>query len=219
MTPERYQRIREVLAQRTTDLTVLMEQVNKPHNFSAIVRTCDAVGVGVAHAVIPAGSKLGVQHYAAGGSAAWVDVKSHDTVESAATQLKASGFRIIAAHRSQSSVPLTDVDLTRPVAVMVGAELDGISGSGLSLADEVVEIPMSGMVGSLNVSVATAVILYEALRQRKAHSSYQPTRLSKAEQDRLAIEWSYPKITAICRKKGLPYPDLDDQGYLIGSTG
>lgn len=219
MTPERYQRIREVLANRTTDLTVLMERVHKPHNFSAIVRTCDAVGVGVAHAVVPARSSLGVHHYTSGGSAAWVDVRVHDSVESAAARLRAAGFQIIAAHRSPASVPLTRVDFLGPTAVMVGAELDGISERGLALADQCVEIPMAGMVGSLNVSVATAILLYEAKRQRAIARTYQPAPLTQAEQKRLAIEWSYPKITAICRQKGLPYPEIDQDGYLVGSAG
>ena len=114
---------------------------------------------------------------------------------------------------------LGDVDLTRPVALMVGAELDGISDTGLGLADEVVEIPMSGMVGSLNVSVAAAVLLYESKRQREADPTYRALRLSQDEQNRLAVEWSYPRITAICREQGLPYPDVDEDGYLIPDRG
>ena len=214
MTPERFRRIRRVLQNRVTDLTVLMEQVNKSHNFSAIVRTCDAVGVAKAHAVIGTESSLKVHHYTAGGAGRWVDVVVHEAVDDAAAALKGQGLRLVAAHRSTRSRPIHEIDLTVPTAVMVGAELDGISERGLALADEVLEIPMVGMVGSLNVSVATALVLYEALRQRAASPEYRPARIAAADQKRMAVEWAYPKLTEICRRKGLPYPEVDEDGYL-----
>ena len=216
VTPERYERIRQVLASRYTDLTVLMENVNKGHNFSAILRTCDAVGIAEAHAVVPTRSSVRVDRHTARGSGQWVRVRSHGTVQQAAQQLDRDGFQIIAAHPSASSVPLEAVDLTRPTAILVGAELDGVSAAGLALAHATIEVPMRGMVGSLNVSVATAVILYEALRQRTGNHAYRPARISEADQVRLAVEWSYPKLTAICRAKGLPYPELDHEGFLVG---
>ena len=217
MTPERFKRILEVLSSRTTDLTVVMDQVHKPHNLSAILRTCDAVGVLEAHAVVPARSSFRADHFTAGGSGQWVKVRSHPAVASAIDHLARGGFQIIAAHPSSTAVPPEQIDLTRPTALLMGAELRGVSAEGLALAHQTTAIPMLGMVGSLNVSVATAVILFEALRQRSLDSSYRPARIPQAEQDRLAVEWSYPKLTAICRAKGLSYPLVDDEGYLVDS--
>ena len=213
MTPERYRRIRQVLATRFADLTVLMEQVHKPHNLSAIVRTCDAVGVPRVHAVAAQGMRI--HHHTSSGSGRWVAVETHPHVTAAAQELRTRGFRIVVAHPSPESTPLWQVDFRAPTALMVGAELHGISDTALALADQCIAVPMAGMVGSLNVSVAVAVTLYEALRQRSGDPRYRPPRLSQEEQERLAVEWSYPRLAALHRARGLPYPALDEDGYLI----
>lgn len=213
MTPERYKRIRTVLAQRTTDLTVLMDRVHKPHNLSAIVRSCDAMGVARAHAVAP--HRLQVHRHTSSGSGRWVDVVVHPNIEAAAGRVRSDDLRIVAAHRGPDSCPLDEVDLTRPTALLVGSELEGLSDDARELADQMVEVPMRGMVESFNVSVATAVLFYEAVRQRNASADYRPAPLAPEEQQRLAFEWSYPRVARACRAKGEPYPPLDDDGYFL----
>jgi len=212
--PERFRRIRAALDRRQPDLTVLMERVNKPHNFSAILRNCDAVGVLQANVVLPE-KEIDLHHHTSGGTKRWVQVRVHKTVESAAEALKASGFRILAAHPTEKALDYRQVDFTRPVAFMVGAELDGLSEAGLSLADEAVQIPMLGMVHSLNVSVATALLLYEALRQRQAAGLYDESRLEEGEYHRLLFEASYPEIAQVLRSRNEPYPDLSPEGEFL----
>lgn len=214
MNPERFERIRAALDRRQPDLTVLMERVNKPHNFSAILRNCDAVGVLRAHVVLPE-KEIDLHHHTSGGTKRWVQVQVHRTVESAGEYLRSAGFRILAAHPTETARDYRDVDLTRPVAFMVGAELDGLSEAGLSLADEAVRIPMLGMVHSLNVSVATALLLYEALRQRQAAGLYNESRIEGGEYQRLLFEATYPEIAEVLRSKNEPYPDLSPDGELL----
>jgi tRNA (guanosine-2'-O-)-methyltransferase len=214
MTPERFARLRRVLARRQPDLTVLMERVNKSHNFSAILRSCDAVGALEAHVVLP-GREVDLHHGTAAGAAKWVEVHTHDDVATAVGSLQRRGFRVLAAHPEGEARDYRVLDLTRPTAFMLGAELDGISEEGLSLADGRVVIPMAGMVHSLNVSVATALLLFEAKRQRDEVGLYERPRLAADDFRRRLFEWAYPDLAARCREAGAPYPALDDRGELL----
>jgi len=215
MNPDRFRRIGSVLRRRQPDLTVLMEQVNKTHNFSAILRNCDAVGVLQAHAVLPE-KGIDLHHHTSAGTTKWVDVRVHETVALAVDHLHEAGFTVMAAHPSPHALDYREVDLTRPVAIMVGAELHGLSDEGLALADETVVIPMAGMVRSLNVSVATALLLFEAFRQRDDAALYEESRLSEARFNTLLFEWTHPEIAQVLRKKGVPYPPLTEDGEIAG---
>lgn len=214
MRPERFQRLKEVLSRRQPDLTVLMEKVHKSHNFSAILRNCDAVGVLEAHVVAPEDG-LSLHHGTSAGTKKWVRVHHHEDVVDAVTELKGRGMRVVAAHPSEGARDFREMDFTGPTAVMVGAELHGISDEGLRLADERVAIPMVGMVRSLNVSVATALLLYEALKQRQAAGMYDESRLDPEAYRRTLFEWAWPSIAHKRRKQGRPYPDLGPDGELI----
>ena len=211
--PDRYRKIRSVLDRRQPDLTVLMERVNKSHNFSAIVRNSDAAGVLEVHAVPPE-SGLPVHHHTSGGTTRWVEVLHHPTVTAAAAHLKEAGFTIVAAHPQEDAQDYREVDFTRATAIMVGAELDGVSEEALEVADELVVIPMKGMVRSLNVSVAASLLLYEAVRQRESAGLYGSSRLSEERYRTLLFEWAHPRIAEWCRKEGVPYPALNDEGEL-----
>ena len=211
MRPDRFRRLRTVLSRRQPDLTVLMERVNKPHNFAAILRNCDAVGVMEAH-VVPPKHGLDFHPAAAGGTRKWIDVTTHPSVEPAVALLKARGFRILAAHPSESATDFRAVDYTRPTALLMGAELYGVSDTGLDLADEHLTIPMMGMVHSLNVSVATALLLYEAQKQRFAAGMYDECRLDPAAFQRILFRWTHPVLARHLDALGTPYPTLDDHG-------
>jgi len=214
MNPQRFARLRRTLARRQPDLTVLMEGVHKPHNFSAILRNCDAVGVLDAHVVVPEGG-VDLHHATSAGTRKWIYVREHDSVTSAVAALRRDGFRIVAAHPSDSSTDFRKMNLTRPTAVMMGAELHGISAEGLGLADEWITIPMAGMVHSLNVSVAAAILLFEAFRQRDAAGMYATSRLDDDDFRRRLFEWAYPSVAARRRKEGRPYPRLTAEGEII----
>jgi len=214
MRPERFRRLSRVLDRRQPDLTVLMEKVHKSHNFSAILRNCDAVGVLEAHVVPPDGG-LDLHHGTSAGTRKWIQVRHHPDVGSAAAYLHWRGFTLLAAHPSPSALDFREVDFTRPTAVMMGAELLGVSPEGLERADAHVVIPMLGMVHSLNVSVATALILYEAQRQRAAAGMYDVSRIPDEERERIRFEWAYPSLASRLRRTGRVYPKLDEDGQIL----
>jgi len=215
MNSERYARICEMLARRQPDLTVCMEQVHKPHNVSAIVRTADAVGVHEVHAVWP-GKNMRTMASSAAGSNSWVTVKTHPTIADAVTQLKSSGMQILATHLSDKAVDFRDIDYTSPTCILMGQEKTGITQEALDLADQDIIIPMIGMVQSLNVSVASALILYEAQRQRQNAGMYERenSMLPEVEQQRLLFEGGYPVLARVAKQKQLPYPHVNAQGEI-----
>jgi tRNA (guanosine-2'-O-)-methyltransferase len=213
MTPERFQRLRAILARRQPDLTVLMDRLEKPHNFSAVLRTCDAVGILRAHMV--ASDEFRPRRTAAGGVGRYVRVSRHATIEAAAARLKGDGFTILAAHPSRDAVDFRALDYTRPTALLLGTEMEGLSGAALAAADRRVVIPMMGAVTSLNVSVAAAVILYEAQRQRVGAGLYDASRLDEETARTTLFEWAYPRIAALCRRRRVGYPRLGAEGELL----
>ena len=215
MTLKRYARIREMLARRQPDLTVCMEQVHKPHNVSAIIRTADAVGVHEVHAVWPE-NRMRIMASSAAGSNSWVQVKTHRTIADAVGHLKGQGMQVLATHLSENSVDFRDIDYTRPTCILMGQEKTGITQEALELADQDIIIPMIGMVQSLNVSVASALILYEAQRQRQNAGMYarDTSTIDDDDQHRLLFEGSYPVLARVAKQKGLPYPDLNAQGEI-----
>ncbi|WP_111978229.1 tRNA (guanosine(18)-2'-O)-methyltransferase TrmH [Algibacillus agarilyticus] len=216
MTSPRIQRINQLLDKRQPDLTVCMERVHKAHNLSAVVRTADAVGVHRMHAIwANEDSRLG--NATASGSQNWVDVVSHYDVDSAIKTLKAENMQILATHLSDDSVDYRDVDYTKPTAIMLGTEKFGISENAIAQADHCIVIPMVGMVQSLNVSVANALVLYEAQRQRQAAGMYDTPKLAKSERDRVMFEGAHPIFANACHRKGLPYPDINELGEIIAS--
>lgn len=180
--------MRDVLSRRQPDLTVIAEHVHKPHNLSAVLRSCDAVGIGTVHAVKPTG---GVPTYSATSASAekWVEVLVHGDVSGAVAAVRRWGARVYAAHLSPAAVDYREVDYTVPCALLLGNEKDGVSPEAAALADEHVVIPMLGMVQSLNVSVAAAVILFEAQRQRRQAGMYDQPRLSPAATREYALRW------------------------------
>ena len=216
--PRRFARLKAVLDRRMADLTVVAEQVEKPHNLSAILRTCDAAGVLEAHAVCRQG-RLPTFNSTAQGSQKWVPLRVHDTIVGALATLKAQGFRLVGTHLGVEAMEYGACDYTGPTAFVLGAEKWGLSAEAAALVDQAVFIPMGGMVQSLNVSVAAATLLFEALRQRRA-AGLLPERGEGLPAERYSaqlFEWAYPEVAAWCRKEGRPYPLLDEEGAILES--
>lgn len=213
MTPERFARLKHALARRQHDLTVLADGVHKDHNVSAIIRTCDAVGVAGIHVTAKSGG-FRRHHMIAGGSRRWVDVELHRSAEEAYSAFRSAGLTILAAHAGPNARDFRDTDFTKPLAIVLGAELTGPSPYALANADGAISIPMQGLVESLNVSVAAAVILFEAQRQRTAAGLYERPPADADAFDRKLFEWAYPEIAKRCQRRGLDYPALDSEGRL-----
>jgi tRNA (guanosine-2'-O-)-methyltransferase len=190
-TERRQARIQSVLARRQPDLTVVLENVHDPHNVSAILRSCDGVGVLRAHAVYtieepPPGA---FARQTSASAAKWVEVERHQSLGDCFERLRAEGFSILVTSIGPGSRSLYDCDLRKPVALVLGNEMRGVSTEARDLADDAIHIPMAGMVESLNVSVACAVCLYEAFRQRTAAGDFELPKLDPDQLRSLEDDW------------------------------
>lgn len=213
MTPERLERILTTLHRRQPDLTVITDEVYKTHNLSAIVRTCDAFAIPDVHCVW-ASDDIQLQTGTAAGSGSWVDVNTHPNIHTAIHHLKDQGMTVCAAHFSNRAMDFREYDYTRPTALLMGAEKAGVSHIAAEAADEHLIIPMLGMVQSFNVSVAAAIILSEATRQRERAGMFEASRMAPERQQRLLFEWARPIETRLCKQYGVPYPELRDDGEI-----
>ncbi len=191
MTPEREAKIQRVLNHRQPDLALVMENVADPHNISAVMRTCDAVGlqeIYVLNNVISRHEKFGKKSSAS--AAGWLTIHEFENTEECMTAVKKKYGKIFATHLGVESHSLYDLNFTESIALVFGNEHAGVTEECLSYCDGNFIIPQVGMVQSLNISVACAVTLYEAFRQRQVAGFYNGTpRLSTSERDGLAGKW------------------------------
>jgi len=188
-TEKRLEKITRVINSRQHSLTVVMENIHDPHNVSAIFRTCDAVGIPKVSLVynFEAFPRIGKKSSAS--AFKWVNKEKYKTVEECYADLRKEGYKIFASSLTENSKNLYELDLTQKVAIVVGNEHRGVSDVSAELADEVFLIPQFGMVQSLNVSVATAVILYEAMRQRIKKGMYDKSELDEKSLEQLIDNW------------------------------
>ena len=219
MTKERLERVSQVLMKRQPDLTVIMDGVHKPHNVAAIIRSCDAVGIMEVHLARPRdrrlGGKTGTPHATSGGSQKWVKQRHYEDVVAPIRQQQGMGYQVLAANKSAIAVDYRLVDFTRPTAILMGAELFGVGQEALAMVDQEICIPMMGMVESFNVSVACAILLAEAQRQRLAAGHYDKPKLAIEQLDLMRFEWMYPKLAALYQRQGKKYPLLDADGDIV----
>ena len=213
--PRRFERIKNVLNCRMKNLTVLVEAVNKPHNLSAILRTCDAAGVFEAN-FISEKDKVKTFNSTAQGSQKWVKLNNHETTISAVSELKKKGFKLYGTTLNERSTDYRNFDYSENTCFVLGAEKWGLSDQLISKVDESIFIPMSGMVQSLNVSVAASILLFEAIRQRESKSllPLKGEGLSAEEYEKTLFEWSYPELASLYRKSGNKYPKINQYGEI-----
>jgi tRNA (guanosine-2'-O-)-methyltransferase len=190
-TEQRQARVRRVLEQRQPGLTVVLEDVHDPHNVSAVLRSCDATGVLDVHLIyVHETPPARAFHRTTSASAAkWIRTHFYDGVEPCFGALRAEGKRIWATSLGETTTDLYDLDLAQPTALVFGNEHRGVSQRALELADGAVAIPMHGMVESLNISVACAVSLFEAMRQRREAGLYEAPQLSTSDLDAIEVDW------------------------------
>ena len=215
MNLERYQRIQQVLKTRQTDLTLCLEEVHKPNNVSAVIRTADATGLHKVHAVWP--NEMRTLGHTSAGARNWVEVETHDSIAEAIQELKNQGMQVLVTNLSDTAGDFREIDYTKPTAIILGSEKIGASEQAKQLADQDIIIPIIFMVQSLNVSLASAVILYEAQRQRDAAGMYdkQHSALPEETIHRTLFERGHPVLAKVAKRKGLPYPPLDDEGQIV----
>lgn len=185
MTEKRTERFKEVIKCRQPNLTVILENVHDPHNISAVLRTCDSVGITDVFVLYTNVHKdrLELGKRSSSGARKWINVHLYNDVDECMKAVKAKYDKIYATHLSEDAVDLYELDLTESVALLFGNEHAGVSEKALTYCDGNFLIPQFGMVQSLNISVACAVSVYEALRQRKNKGFYSENPiLSETEQ-------------------------------------
>jgi tRNA (guanosine-2'-O-)-methyltransferase len=197
MTPQREQRITQVLDKRQGDLTIVLENVFDPHNISAVMRTCDAVGVQdiyILNTRIPRHKKWGAK--SSSSAAQWLSIHQFTDAAECFGAVRRKADHIFTTHLTGDAVSLYDMDLTGRVALVFGNEHSGVSDEIRALSDGNFIIPQVGIIQSLNISVACAVTLYEAFRQKKAAGHYDRPTLEPVRYALLLKEWSRGQLDA-----------------------
>lgn len=190
MTPQRYTRLTSVLNRRQPDITVVLENVFDPHNVSAVMRTCDAVGIQDVYILndrIPPHKKWGYKSSST--AAEWLTVHQFSDAENCFTEIKKRYKKIYTSHLGEDSADVYQLDLTQSIALVFGNETFGVSDNIRKYADGNFIIPQVGIIKSLNISVACAVTLYEAFRQKNNKGHYDVPRLENTEMQSLKEKW------------------------------
>ena len=189
MTERRRAKIEKVLSQRQKGLTLVMDNVWDPHNVSAIYRSCDAFGVPEVHLYYSQCAFPQLSRKTSASAFKWVNTIRHSSKEELVECLHGQGMQILATSCSPASKPLTAYDFTKPTAIIMGNEHSGVSPELVPMVDGEVYIPMYGMVQSFNVSVASALMLSEASRQRALAGMYEQRLWSDEEYEERLNAW------------------------------
>jgi tRNA (guanosine-2'-O-)-methyltransferase len=190
MTPERYQRLTSVLNKRQGDITIVLENVFDPHNISAVMRTADAAGlqdIYILNTKIPRHKKWGAK--SSSSAAKWLTIHQFDNAPECFSSLRKRYSTILTTHLSSDAVSLHQLDLTQPIALVFGNEHSGVSDEIRAMADGNFIIPQVGIIRSLNISVACAVTLYEAYRQKTNAGHYNQRSLDDVRYNELLGAW------------------------------
>ncbi|WP_456471018.1 TrmH family RNA methyltransferase [Caminibacter sp.] len=192
VTDERLEKMKKVLNTRQWTLRVFMDYVYSPHNLSAIVRTCDAVNVGKLY--YRHQKKVRLNNEITMGAHKWIFHEYVEDIEEFYKNIKEEGYQVVVTLLDKDTVDFREVDYTKPTLVVLGNEVDGASEISVKYADKKVIIPMYGMSQSLNVSVANAVILYEAQRQRALKGMYDKPSLPPDLIEKTLRKWAYEDV-------------------------
>lgn len=192
MTPERTERLNTVLNKRQPAITVVLENVSDPHNISAVMRTCDAIGIQdiyVLNTTIERHKKWGAK--SSSSAAKWLSIHQFTDTKECFDALRKNYRKIYTTHLSTDAVDLYDINLTESVALVFGNEHSGVSDELIGLCDGNFIIPQVGIIKSLNISVACAVTLYEAYRQKKIAGHYDQQQLTGDRLEQLQKSWGF----------------------------
>ena len=200
---KRLQRIEDILSRKQPMFQVMLDNVHSSQNLSAIIRSSDAVGVLNIYYSTKKNESLRIHKTITQGAHRWTHRYRMNDAHKAAflKQKKVEGFQVIVTHLEERAVSFREIDYTKPTLLVMGNEKEGVSPEVIAEADEVIIIPMQGMVQSLNVSVATALILYEAQRQLENAGRYDSPVLSPEKREEIKTAWIY-RDTIARRSKG-----------------
>jgi tRNA (guanosine-2'-O-)-methyltransferase len=188
-TEKRLKKIEKIASARQFSLRVVLENIHDPHNVSAILRTCDAVGVSQVDLLYTIEKLPKISKVSSASSKKWVERRKFEASEECIETLRKEGFKIYGTMLAEDAENVYDLDLTEKIAIVMGNENRGLSKEMIDACDKHIYIPMRGMIQSLNVSVATAVVLYEAQRQRALKGMYEKSELPENELEDLINDW------------------------------
>jgi tRNA (guanosine-2'-O-)-methyltransferase len=194
MTPERQEKLIAVLNKRQDDITIVLENVFDPHNISAVMRTCDAVGIQeifILNTKIPRHKKWGFK--SSSSARKWLTVHQYENAAACFASLRQRYSSILTTHLADDAVSLYQLDLTKSIALVFGNEHSGVSDEIRALADGNFIIPQVGIIQSLNISVACAVTLYEAYRQKSLAGHYDQPGMEAGKYNALLKEWTFKR--------------------------
>lgn len=189
MTDRRRAKIEKILQQRQKDLTIVLANIHDPHNVSAIYRSCDAFGVSKVHLYYTDTAFPLLSKKTSASARKWVETERHEDKESLIKSLKEQGFQVLATNCTPNAKPMAEYDLSKPTALIMGNEHAGVPEELFPLVDGEIYIPMYGMIQSFNVSVAAALLLGEASRQRQVAGMYDEKTFSEEEYAEKLAEW------------------------------
>lgn len=206
-------RLKEVLDERTNHITLVLEDVYQTHNFSAVLRSADIFGIQSTN-FIENRNKYKISEDVSMGSTQWLSLNRYqhheNNTKACLTDLKEKGYKIVATSLHQNSVTLQELDISKPIALVFGTELTGISKDVEEMADDFVKLPMYGFTESFNISVCAALCMYELRgRLQKEVPNYG---LQTSEKEDIYIDW----LKASIRKNDLIIKEFDAKYYQKG---
>jgi len=191
ITEDRLDKLKNVLGKRTDSLTVVLENVHDPHNLSAVVRSCDAVGILEIYLIYHSGQEpRRLERISSASASKWMKVHYFDSISDCFKAVRSTGKKIYTTHMSKDSVSLYSIDLCEPVALVFGNEHQGVTEEAYTTSDGNFLIPQVGMIQSLNISVAAAVSLFEAFRQRLGAGFYEKLQISGGLYNSTLLDWA-----------------------------
>lgn len=190
MTPQRHDRLLKVLKKRQPNLTVVLENVFDPHNVSAVMRTCDAVGIQEVYILndrTPPHKKWG--HRSSSTAAKWLTIHQFTRADECFAEVRSKYGQVLVGFLNEKAADVYSLDLTGSIALVFGNETFGVSEHILQYATGTFIIPQTGVIKSLNISVACAITLYEAFRQKRMAGQYDSPQLPQNQFDSLKQSW------------------------------
>ena len=191
ITRRRKQLMDEILEKRTRYITVALEDIYQPHNASAVLRTCECLGIQDVH-IIENKNRYRINPDVVLGATKWITLRKYNSTNyntpAAVDYLRNNGYRIVATSLSEKAVPLDQFDLLKGrLAIFFGTELTGLTDKMLNLADESLKIPVYGFTESYNISVSAAIILSHLINILR--NSTVPWQLAEDEKKEIMLRW------------------------------
>lgn len=190
ITEKRMQRFEEVLRNRTRHLTIVLEDIYQAQNASAVVRTCECLGIQYVH-IIEQNNVYTLNKDVVVGASKWIRVHKHkkneNNTRTCYERLRAQGYRIFATTPNKNGYTPEDLPIDQKVAIVLGNEAEGLTNTAITEADGCIQIPMYGFTESYNISVAASIIAYQLVQ--RLHQSSVQWQLDEEEKNEIRLRW------------------------------